>query len=314
MDLIQQSLRTARKGGAAALRRGRAAARRARTAAASRIGPGAAPDLQAQLDFANSEVDRLRALVHKTRRERDRLRAENQLRITRESTANPLPRPSLPPETEELITRVRAEHLTLLSPRELDVLARLVRQACVDGVDGLIVEAGTARGGSAIVMASVKDPERPMKVYDVFGQIPPPSEADGGDVQKRYETIAKGGAKGRDGETYYGYRDNLYGEVMDSFAHHGVPIDEHNVELVKGLFEDTIQLDEPVAFAHLDGDWYESTLTCLERIAPLLVPGGRIVLDDYFFWSGCRTAVDEYFADRPGYRIEIRDKVHVVRL
>ena len=67
-----------------------------------------------------------------------------------------------------------------------------------------------------------------------------------------------------------------------------MPVGEHNVELVRGLFEDTIDLDEPVAFAHLDGDWYESTMTCLERIAPLLVPGGRIVLDDYYTWSGCR--------------------------
>ena len=37
---------------------------------------------------------------------------------------------------------------------------------------------------------------------------------------------------------------------------------------VKGLFENTIDLDEPVAFAHLDGDWYDSTMICLERIGP----------------------------------------------
>ena len=98
-----------------------------------------------------------------------------------------------------------------------------------------------------------------------------------------------------------------------SFSRLGVPLAEHNVELVRGLFEDTIDLDEPVAFAHLDGDWYESTMTCLERIAPLLVPGGRIVLDDYYAWSGCRRAVDEYFAGRDGYRLEQRAKLHVVR-
>ena len=85
-----------------------------------------------------------------------------------------------------------------------------------------------------------------------------------------------------------------------------MPVGEHNVELIQGLFEDTIELDEPVALAHLDGDWYESTMTCLTRIAPLLVPGGRIVLDDYYKWSGCRAAVDEYFADRDGFRLEHR--------
>jgi asparagine synthase (glutamine-hydrolysing) len=152
-----------------------------------------------------------------------------------------------------------------------------------------------------------------MKVYDVFGMIPAPSEHDGADVHQRYEKIAGGEAKGVGGDTYYGYRDDLYEEVKASFSRLGVPVDEHNVDLVQGLFEDTIDLDEPVAFAHLDGDWYESTLTCLERIAPLVVPGGRIVLDDYDHWSGCRRAVDEYFADRPGFRLEHKAKLHVIR-
>ena len=84
--------------------------------------------------------------------------------------------------------------------------------------------------------------------------------------------------------------------------------------LVQGLFQDTLTIEGPVALAHVDGDWYESTMTCLERIAPRLVPGGRIVIDDYFMWSGCRAAVNEYFANRSGYRIEKRAKVHIVRL
>ncbi len=162
-------------------------------------------------------------------------------------------------------------------------------------------------------MAAAKAPGRGMKVYDVFGMIPAPSEQDGPDVHRRYEKIAGGEAKGVGGDTYYGYRDDLYEEVKASFSRLGVPVDEHNVELVQGLFEDTIDLDEPVAFAHLDGDWYESTLTCLERLAPLIVPGGRIVLDDYDHWSGCRRAVDEYFADRPGFRLEHKAKLHVIR-
>ena len=45
-----------------------------------------------------------------------------------------------------------------------------------------------------------------------------------------------------------------------SFARHGLPIADNNVELVPGLFEDTLALDEPVALAHLDGDWYASTM------------------------------------------------------
>src|SRR6185369_17859702 len=97
-------------------------------------------------------------------------------------------------------------------------------------------------------------------------------------------------------------RADLYGEVTESFTRLGVPAEECNVELVQGLFEDTIELDEPVALAHLDGDWYASTMTCLTRIAPLLSVGGRLVIDDYDTWSGCRAAVEEYFTGRTGYR------------
>jgi hypothetical protein len=222
-------------------------------------------------------------------------------------------RHDLPERIEQTIARARAEHLTYLAPENLRVLAAAVRDADEADVPGLIIEAGTARGGSAIVMAAAKAPARPMKVYDVFGMIPPPTERDGADVHERYEKIAAGRAKGVGGDTYYGYRDDLYDEVRESFARLGVPIGEHNVDLIQGLFEDTIALDGPVAFAHLDGDWYESTMTCLTRIAPLLAPGGRIVLDDYSKWSGCHAAVDEYFKDRDGFRFEQRAKLHVIR-
>jgi asparagine synthase (glutamine-hydrolysing) len=222
-------------------------------------------------------------------------------------------RHELPAAVEGAIAQVREERLTYLKPPHLRDLAAAVRDADRDGLEGVIVEAGAARGGSAIVMAAAKAPARPMKVYDVFGMIPPPTERDGADVHERYTKIASGGARGVGGDTYYGYRDDLYAEVEESFARLGLPAAEHNVELIRGLFENTIVLDGPVAVAHLDGDWYESTMTCLERIAPLLVPGGRIVLDDYYKWSGCRAAVDEYFAGRDGFRFERRSRLHVVR-
>ena len=101
--------------------------------------------------------------------------------------------------------------------------------------------------------------------------------------------------------------------MTESFARHGLEVDDNNIQLIEGLFEDMLVVDEPVALAHLDGDWYASTMTCLTRIAPRLSVGGRIVIDDYDTWSGCRTAVDEYFSSRPGFRFEYRGRLHVVR-
>lgn len=254
----------------------------------------------------------LRETRRQLRAARERLRAARaELEAARQYP--PLFADELPERVLQTITAVRGEHLTYLKEGMLKDLAACVASAERENLPGLIVEAGTARGGSAIVLAAAKRPDRPMKVYDVFGMIPPPSERDGEDVHRRYAAITAGTAKGPGSETYYGYRDDLYHEVEESFARHGVAVHDHHVDLVRGLFEDTIQLDEPVALAHLDGDWYESTMTCLERIAPLLVGRGRIVLDDYYTWSGCRRAVDEYFAEREGFRFEHRTRLHVVR-
>ena len=260
-----------------------------------RLARWAAPELEA-------EIEETRRRLKAARRQLKRAQAELA------DSAHAVPEP-----VEEVIARVRDERLTYLKPPYLRALAADVLDVERAGLDGLLIEAGTALGGSAIVMAAAKAPERPMRVYDVFGMIPAPGVEDGADVHDRYATIAAGEARGVGGETYYGYRDDLYAEVTASFARLGVPAAEHNVELVKGLFEDTLVLDGPVALAHLDGDWYESTRTCLERIAPRLVPGGRIVLDDYYKWSGCRRAVDEYFGAHDGFRLEHGAKLRVVR-
>jgi len=259
------------------------------------------------------ELDQeLRGTKRRLRGTRRQLReARADLRKARQTTS--LPAAALPERANGAIEAVIAEGLTYLKPAPLRDLAAVAVGLEGNAVAGLFVEAGTARGGSAIVMAAAKSAERPMKVYDVFGMIPPPTDRDGADVHRRFAKISAGGARGPGGDTYYGYRDDLYDEVIDAFARHDVPVVDHNVELVQGLFEDTIQLDEPVALAHLDGDWYESTMTCLTRIAPLLVPGGRIVLDDYYTWSGCRKAVDEYFTRRDGFRLEHRTRLHVIR-
>ena len=258
-----------------------------------------------------NRLARLRAKVADQKAAIERLKAE--LAQSRDSVRDVDPDLVLPAGLASVIERVLDERLTYLTPANLAALAKLVLIIERQGLEGLLIEAGTALGGSAIVMASAKAPERRMKVYDVFGMIPEPSERDGEDVLRRYEKIAGGRSQGIRGDVYYGYRDDLLAEVTASFARHGVPPHESSVDLVQGLFEATIDLAEPVALAHLDGDWYDSTMVCLERIAPLLVPGGRLVLDDYYHWSGSREATNDYFAGRKGFRLEYRAKLHVVR-
>jgi Macrocin-O-methyltransferase (TylF) len=213
-----------------------------------------------------------------------------------------------PPDARRSISRVCREQLTFLGERALLDLYRLA--ARLDRAEGVIVEAGCARGGSALVIAGAKSPERPFYVYDVFGLIPPPSDKDGEDVHKRYEVIARGEA----GENYYGYEEDLDGQVRESFTRFGLPVEDNNVHLVKGFYEVTLNPSEPVALAHIDCDWYDSVTTCLSRIEPLLVPGGVMVVDDYHTWSGCKQAVDDYFADKQDeFTFRHGSRLHVER-
>ena len=215
----------------------------------------------------------------------------------------------------EVVRAVRGDALTYLSREALTDLHDRVREAEENGIDGALIEAGCALGGSAIVIAAAKSPDRSLFVYDVFGMIPPPSERDGPDVHARYEVIRSGQSTGIQGAAYYGYEENLLERVRENFERHGFPPAEHSVSLVQGLFQDTIHPDGPVAVAHIDGDWYESVMTCLERIEPHLPVGGVLVIDDYEAWSGCRTAVDEYFADKQDrYAFESHARLHIVRV
>jgi asparagine synthase (glutamine-hydrolysing) len=200
----------------------------------------------------------------------------------------------------EIARNVRERNLTYLSPSRLRTLEDLAKSA----VPGDFLECGVALGGSAIVLARHGGSDRRFHGYDVFGMIPPPGENDPPEAHERYQTIVGGESSGLGGEEYYGYRDDLYEQVSAAFSEFGVPVDGDRVQLHRGLFEDTLHPDSPVALAHVDSDWYDPVKTCLERIYPQLEAGGVILLDDYEDYGGCKQATDEFMSSRPDLRLE----------
>jgi O-methyltransferase len=195
--------------------------------------------------------------------------------------------------------KVRGDGLTYLSPRKLARIEGCLSDVTRQGVPGDFVETGVALGGCAIVIASRLTGDRRFHGYDVFGMIPPPSDADPPEVHERYERIASGRSEGIDGGEYYGYRDRLYDDVVAAFAVHGIPVDGHRVQLHRGLFEDTLNPERAVAFAHIDCDWHDPVALSLERIYPQLSAGGWLVIDDYYAYGGATSAVDEFRAAHP---------------
>jgi predicted O-methyltransferase YrrM len=214
----------------------------------------------------------------------------------------------------ELVCRIRDKRLTYLSERKLASLVMTCRSIEGRNLPGIFLEAGCALGGSAILLASIKRRERLLNVYDVFGMIPPPTKDDTPDVHTRYKTIAQGKSAGIGGDRYYGYIEDLQEVVKGNLASFGIECQSNSVSLIKGLVQETLVLDGPVAFAHIDVDWYEPVKTCLERVFPRLAVGGSIVLDDYHDWGGCRKAADEYLRQIVGqFRSDDSGGIHAHR-
>lgn len=216
--------------------------------------------------------------------------------------------------SQRVIRQVRKAKLSFLSPMALTGIYRTVRRIEKRKIKGILVEAGCALGGSAIVISKAKTTQRPFYVYDTFGMIPSPSENDGTDAHDRYEIIASGQAKGIDQNLYYGYEQGLLSKVKKNFQDFDISINQENIYFIKGLYQDTFRIREDVAFAHIDADWYDSVMVCLKEIEPHLVSGAVMIIDDYYDWEGCKKAVDTYFADKlEKFQFVNKSRLHIIR-
>ena len=141
----------------------------------------------------------------------------------------------------QLVRQVRKRRLTYLDYEALADLERRSGGWRRSRVPGIILEAGCALGGSTVVLGRAKSPDRPFRVYDVFGMIPPPSEVDGADIHARYETVVRGESPGIAGDRYYGYADNLRDKVAGTLRSFGLDLEAHRIALVEGLFQNTLR-------------------------------------------------------------------------
>lgn len=192
---------------------------------------------------------------------------------------------------------------TLTSYERMITLWQQVRYLDRAGIPGCLVECGTWRGGACGMMALAhlhnQSPWRAIHLFDSFEGLPEPeAERDGGKAIQYAEGKASGSLQsiGRCVGTLE-ENQHLFAEIVKyppELTHYHV-----------GWFQQTVPQARstlgPVALLRLDGDWYASTKICLDELAPLVSPGGFIILDDYGHWDGCRKATDEFLAtlERP---------------
>lgn len=212
------------------------------------------------------------------------------------------------------ILKVKLKHLTFLGLKPLLELSYFCQYNEKMKIPGIIIETGAALGGSSLVIAASKHQSTPLLVYDVFERIPPPGEKDGQDAHNRFKVILSGKAKGLGKQPYYGYMGDLLPKVKEQFEKFGYPVNENNIHLIKGLIEETLEVNNPVSLAHIDCDWYSPVKTSLERISPLMSIGGRFIIDDYDHWSGAKKAVDEFLSSSQDFRTERYSRLHLVKI
>lgn len=82
--------------------------------------------------------------------------------------------------------------------------------------------------------------------------------------------------------------------LRSHFARYGLLDDQ--VEFVEGFFSDSLPTApiEQLALIRLDGDLYESTRDAIVPLYPKLSPGGFCIVDDYYAFTDCQRAIDEY--------------------
>ena len=82
--------------------------------------------------------------------------------------------------------------------------------------------------------------------------------------------------------------------VKSHFARYGLLDDQ--VRFLEGFFSDTLPNASlgQLSLIRLDGDLYESTRDALVPLYPKLSPGGFCIIDDYYAFTDCQRAVDEY--------------------
>jgi O-methyltransferase len=162
---------------------------------------------------------------------------------------------------------------TMIGDRRLAHLRELIERAVEDGIPGDFIECGVWRGGACIYARAVlKDlgSRRTVWVADSFQGCP-------------------------EGDEHHGFRELAVpqSEVEENFRKFRLLDDK--VKFISGFFADSLPGPvEQLAVLRVDCDMLTSTLTVMERMYPLLSPGGFVILDDYKALGTARDAVNHY--------------------
>lgn len=200
-----------------------------------------------------------------------------------------------------------------VSEAETEKILGLARR-CLD-VPGDFVELGCYKGDTSLLLAEIiRDYNREHVVENPVEKDVKKMGKNGGEPKKLwvYDSFEGLPEKTQEDESVLGF-DFKSGElfvtkreVKERFLRAGLTVPV----IKKGWFSELSldDLPEKIAFAFLDGDYYNSILDSLNLVANRMVKGGVIVVHDYnnSALPGVKKAVDEWLQNKSiDYSIEL---------
>jgi O-methyltransferase len=186
----------------------------------------------------------------------------------------------------DFIKEIRSKETTLVSEERLINLSHQCSK--FNNTKYSFVECGVAKGGCLAMMKYCSGINNKIFGFDSFEGMPDiDSDKDISDYNKSDPVywVGKPLCNGID-------------SVYDTFDK--LKLNMNNVVLVKGFFQDTLNVQKnidnigEIAVLRLDGDWYDSTKICLEKLYDKVIDGGVIIIDDYGHFIGAKRATDEF--------------------
>ncbi len=182
-------------------------------------------------------------------------------------------------------------HATMISPEDFRANVKtakwILSNPAMQGA--AVIECGTWRGGMSAALCEIGGPDRDYHFFDSFEGLPPATDLDGPRA-KAYQ------AEKTDPHYFNNCTASLQ-EFEQTIALTGLA-DRRIIQIYKGWFEDTLRdfKSPPIGLLRLDGDFYDSTMTCLKALWPHLLSGAGVLLDDYYAWEGCTRAVHDFLS------------------
>lgn len=168
---------------------------------------------------------------------------------------------------------------------ELAVVLAACERVLQQGIPGAITEFGCYQGTTSLFLRRLlneagQSEQRELHVYDSFAGLPPKVTQDNSTVGEQFKA----------GELLATKK-----QLILHFKHAGLQLPH----IHKGWFSDVTASDVPeqIAFAFLDGDFYESIMDSLKLVWPRLSSGGVVAIDDYAREAlpGVERAVQNFF-------------------